>query len=116
MFIMLNKLWKGRVIMQSLILIDKAEVIFFVPTKNKPKRYSLMASDINRIQFDKCVTKSLFGLIKKETESINVFAGKLGAPIVYIKDEHKKLFDEYKRDLEEYAKKNYITFADNTKE
>ena len=100
---------------QRRIYVDKTEVLFFVPAKNKSVRRSLTASDIVRIQFDKSVTKIL-GFIKKETETITVVSGKLAAPIVFDRNQNKKYFDEYKRELENFAKQNYITFTDKTKD
>lgn len=100
---------------QRRIYVDKTEVIFLVPTKNKIIRRSLGAGDIVRIQFDKSVAKIL-GFIKSETETITVVSGKLKTPIVYKKNEHKKYFDEYKRELENFAKQNYVTFVDKTED
>ena len=97
-----------------MIYIDKMEVVFRVPTKNKVVSKNLSASDITRIQFDKD-TKNIFGIFKIESESITIVSGKAGAPIVYKKNQNKKYFDEYKRDLEQFAKANYVTFTDNTK-
>lgn len=99
---------------QRRIYVDKTEVLFFVPAKNKSIRRSLVASDIVRIQFDKSISKIL-GFIKSETETITVVSGKLATPIVYKRNQNKKYFDEYKRELEKFANQNYITFVDNTK-
>ena len=96
------------------IYIDKTEIVFMVPAKKKMARHCLAANDISRIQFDKKETKIL-GFIKLQEESISVSSGRLGAPIVYKKGQNKKFFDEYKRDLERFAKNNTVTFADNTK-
>ncbi len=97
------------------IYVDKSEIVLLVPAKNKMKRYNLAAGDVNRIQFDKSANKIL-GFIKSETETITVTSGKVGTPMVYKKNQNKKYFDEYKRELERFAKDNYVTFADNTKD
>ena len=96
------------------IYVDKTEIVFMVPSKKKIARHCLTAKEISRIQFDKKEGKFL-GFIKTETESISVSSGKLGAPIVYTKSQNKKFFEEYKRDLENFAKANMVTFADNSK-
>ena len=100
---------------QKRVYVDKTEVLFFVPAKNKIVRHSLTASNIVRIQFDNTTTKIL-GFIKSETETITVVSGKLASPIVYKRNENKKYFNEYKRELENFAKQNYVTFIDNIKE
>jgi len=99
---------------QRRIYVDKTEIVFLVPTKNSMSRYNLSARDITRIQFDKSVI-NIFGFIKSESETITVVSGKAGAPIVYKKSQNKKFFDEYKRELEKFAKDNSVTFADETK-
>ena len=96
------------------IYVDKTEIVFMVPAKKKMARYCLSAKEISRIQFDKKESK-LLGFIKTVTESISVASGKLGEPIVYKKSQNKKFFEEYKRDLEKFAKDNSVTFADNSK-
>ena len=99
---------------QGRMYIDKMEIVFLVPAKNKTVRHNLSASDIARVQFDKSVTKTL-GFIKSEDETITVVSGKVGAPMIYKKSKNKKHFDEYKRGLEEFARRNNVTFIDNTK-
>ena len=96
------------------IFVDKTELVLMVPKKNKVVRKSLTSGEIARIQFDKQETK-LFGIFNIETEAIKIVSGKLGAPIVYKKSQNKKYFDEYKRELEKFAKDNFVTFADNVK-
>jgi len=96
------------------IFVDKTELVLMVPKKNKVVRKSLTSGEIARIQFDKQETK-LFGIFNIETEVIKIVSGKLGAPIVYKKSQNKKYFDEYKRELEKFAKDNFVTFADNVK-
>ena len=98
---------------QRRVYVDKTEVVFMVPKKNKVVRECLAARDIVRIQFHKSTTKFL-GFLSLTTESIEVVSGKLGAPIVYKKNQNKKYFDEYKRDLAKFAKDNTVTFMDNT--
>jgi len=100
---------------QRRVFIDKTEVVFLVPTKKETISHNLVARDISRIQFDKSVT-NILGFIKSETETITVVSGKLRVPIVYKKNQCKKYFDEYKRELEEFAKQHYITFTNNTKD
>ncbi len=100
---------------QRRIYVDKTEIVFLVPTKNNTARYNLSASDIIRIQFDKSVT-NILGFIKSEIETITVVSGKTGAPIVYKRNQNKKYFDTYKCELEKFAKQNYVTFADKTKD
>ena len=97
------------------ILFDKAEVVLFVPTKNNVLTYNLVSSDFNRIQFDKC-REFKFGIIPVESEKITLSASKLPSMVVYTKGKNKKLFDEYKEQLAQYAKEYRITFADNTKD
>lgn len=100
---------------QRRIYVDKTEVVFFVPTRKNVVRYNLLASDIVRIQFDKKFT-NILGFIKSETETITVVSGKIVAPIVYKKNQNKKYFNKYKCELEKFAKQNYITFDDKTRE
>lgn len=100
---------------QRRIYVDKTEIVFLVPTKNKMVRYNLASSDIVRIQFDKSIA-NIFGFIKSETEIITVVSGKVKTPIVYKKNQNKKYFDEYKCELAKFAKDNNVTFADKTKE
>ena len=99
---------------QRRIYVDKTEIVFLVPTKNSMVRHNITAKDISRIQFDKS-QKNILGFIKSETETITVVSGKAGAPIVYKKSQNKKFFDEYKKELEKFAKDNNVTFADETK-
>jgi len=96
------------------VLVDKAELVLLVPTKNKVLNYNLTASTIVRIQFDKC-TERMFGIIPKESEKITIVTPKSGAPIEYYKSKNKQYFESYKADLEKFAKDNRITFTDNTK-
>ena len=98
-----------------MIYVDKTEIVFLVLTKKKFLNHNLTAKDIIRIQFDKTTSK-LLGFIKSEDETITVASSKLSAPIVYKRSENKKHFDDYKRELEKFAKENYVTFTDNTKE
>lgn len=100
---------------QGRMYIDKMEIVFLVPAKNKTVRHNLAASDITRIQFDKSVT-NILGFIKREEETITVVSGKVGAPMVYKRSQNKKHFDEYRRGLEEFARRNNVTFMDNTKD
>ena len=98
---------------QRRIYLDKTEGVFHVPTKNNIAKFNLVARDIIRIQFDKKSTLIL-GFIKSETETITIVSGKLKSPIVYKKNQNKQYFDEYKCELEKFAKDNNITFTDNT--
>lgn len=100
---------------KRMIYVDKTEAVFLVSTKTKVINHNLSAKDIIRIQFDKRSSK-LLGFINVENETITIASGKLGAPIIYTKKENKKFFDKYKCELEEFAKNNYVTFADNTKD
>ena len=96
------------------IFFDKTEIVFMVPGQKKVVRRELAAKDIVRIQFDESDSK-LLGLIPQKSETITVVSGKLGAPIVYKKNQNKKYFDEYKSGLARFAKENNVTFTDNTK-
>lgn len=98
----------------KLILLDKSEVVLFVPTKNNYITNNLVSSQILRIQFDK-ITERKFGIIPQESEKIAIITSKNPDGIVYTKAKNKKFFDEYKAELTEYAKEYNIKLIDNTK-
>jgi len=100
---------------EKLVMIDKAELVLFVPTKDGMTSFNLAASNIVRIQYDKCVETSFFGLVKKDSEKITIVTPKRPTPIEYYKSKNAQYFDEYKAELEAYAKANRVTFTDNTK-
>lgn len=97
----------------KLIIIDKAELVLIVPTKDNYITQNLVSSEILRIQFDK-ITERKFGIIPQESEKISIVTSKLPDGIVYTKGKNKKYYDEYKADLIEYAQKNNVTILDNT--
>ncbi len=93
------------------IYVDKTELILLVPTKSKIISHNLIAKDISRIQVAKKESKIL-GFIKTTDETITIVSGKLSKPIVYKKSEHKAYFEDYKRELEKFAKDNYLNFSE----
>ena len=98
----------------KLVLVDKSELVLFVPTKNNYITHNLVSSQILRIQFDK-ITERKFGSIPQESEKISIVTSKNPDGIVYTKGKNKKFFDEYKADFTAYAKENNVKLIDNTK-
>lgn len=97
------------------VYFDRSEVVLIVQGKKKAVTYNLVSSDFNRIQFEKC--KELkFGFIPVDSEKITLSSSKLPTVISYTKGQHKKYYEDYKKEFAEYAKKYNITFSDNTKD
>lgn len=95
------------------VYFDKSEVVLIVQGKKKAKTYNLVSSDFNRIQFEKC-TELKFGFIPVNSEKISLSSSKLPTVISYTKGQHKKYYEEYKKEFAEYAKKYNVTFSDDT--
>lgn len=98
----------------KLVLVDKSELVLFVPTNNNYITHNLVSSQILRIQFDK-ITERKFGIFPQESEKISVVTSKNPDGIIYTKAKNKKFFDEYKAEFAEYAKANHVKLIDNTK-
>jgi len=93
---------------------DKTEIMVAFLTGNRYSTRNLNYSQIQRIQFDKIKEYSWFRPI--DSEKISITNSTTMEPIVYTKKKEKKFFDEYKRELKEFAKANNITMQDNTEE
>jgi hypothetical protein len=96
------------------IYLDKSELTLLIPGKKKVEDVHLTSGVITRIQFDKCTERMLF-VIPQQSEKITITTSKRAQPVVYTKGKNKVFFDQYKQELEKFAKENNVTFADNTK-
>jgi hypothetical protein len=92
------------------LIIDKTELIATLLMGNQWRNVAVTADKIRRIQYDKCVEKSLFKKVESEKITIEASAS---PPIVFFKSKEKEFFEEYKQDLEKFAKNNRLTFVDN---
>lgn len=96
------------------LLCDKTEIIVTVLMGNQWRNINITADKIRRIQFDKCKERvSLFKI--GDSEKISIEYSPSPAPVVLFKQKEKKYFEDYKKQLEKFAKDNHLTFVDNTK-
>jgi len=96
------------------LVCDKTEIIVTVLMGNQWRNVSITADKIRRIQFDRCKERAfLFKTV--DSEKISIEYSPSPAPIVIFKQKEKKYFDDYKKQLEKFAKNNHLTFVDNTR-
>ena len=93
------------------VLCDKTEVVLTVLGKNKAQIINLTYDQIVSIRFEPCREFRFFRRVPSERIVITTSKGE--QPIIYTKVKEKKFFDEYKKDLKEFAENNRITFYDN---
>jgi len=93
------------------LIVDKTEIIATVLMGNQWRNVPVTADKIKRIQFDKCQEK-VWKFLKKDSEKITIEAA---MPITIFKLKEAQFFDTYKQQLTEFAKRNNLTFFDNTK-
>jgi hypothetical protein len=93
------------------LIVDKTEVIVTVLMGNQWRNVPIPADKIKRIQFDKCQEK-VWKVLKKDSEKITIEAA---MPVTIFKLKEAQFFDSYKQQLAEFAKRNNLTFFDNTK-
>ncbi|MEI6602951.1 MAG: hypothetical protein WCL54_05650 [Clostridia bacterium] len=94
------------------IFCDKHEVTLLYDGNQKEESMTLLASEIARIQFDKVIERK-FLFLKVESERIEIKPSKLNYSIIYSKSKAKERFEQYKTDLEKFAKDNRVTFVNN---
>ena len=91
---------------------DKTEMIVAIMVENKTEFINLTYDKITRILLDSCMeTQMLFK--KVPSEKIEITVRNREFPIVFTKIKDKEYFDEYKQELEKFAKANRITFVNN---
>ncbi len=93
------------------IQADKTELVLMVEGKKKYEVLNVTFDQITRIQIRPTEVFSFFK--KVPSEEIVIVTRKKSEPLVYKKHKEKKFFDEYKRELEEFAKNNRVTFINN---
>ena len=95
------------------MVFDKTEMIVSYKDGNAYSTMNLQYSDVINIKIDKCVEGKLF--FKKDSERIDITTRKREQPFTYFKHAESPNFDGYKKELEDFAKNNRITFYDYTK-
>lgn len=93
------------------VLCDKTELVLTVPGKNKVSIENLTYEQIVSIRFEPCKEFRFFRMVP--SERIVITTSKHEKPIIYTKQKEKKHFNEYKRDLKEFAENNRVTFYNN---
>ena len=93
------------------ILCDKTELVLTIVGK-RVNILNLPYNQITSISIEPCKEFRFFRMVP--SERIVIRTSKRPEPIVYTKYKEKKFFDEYKRELTEFAKNNRITFYDST--
>ena len=91
------------------INIDKSEIVFLDTSGKRARVCNLTYEQIMRIQFSPHVRVGLFG--RKESEKIEIFSKNRQQPYVFPATKHQPFFEDYKRKLAEFAKRNFVTFA-----
>ena len=94
---------------KPLINIDKSEIVFLDTSAKKARVCNLTYEQIMRIQFSPHLRVGLFG--RKESEKIEIFSKQRQGPYTFLASKHQPFFQDYKQKLEEFAKRNFVTFA-----
>jgi len=93
------------------IYCDKSEIVLYVVGKNKVQSMNVTYDRIVNVRFEKCKEFQWFRFVPSEKICITV-SGR-GEPVEYTKMKEKKFFKEYKMELEEFCKRNRVTFYKN---
>ena len=100
--------------MKERIFVDKTEIVAGVTFGNSATRMSWKADELQEITIMKIEEKKLFKKQMVEMISIRKKSQPMGTPIKYEKSD-EKYWEGYKKQLEEFCKKNRINFKDFTK-
>ena len=98
------------------IIADDTELILMVRGKNKYETMHLTYDQIKRIRICKCNEFSLLKMRSVPSEKIEILASNAEQPIVFTKMKEQPFFDAYKQKLAEFAKRNRVSFVDETKD
>ena len=90
------------------LMCDKTEILVVDSSGRNVRTHNLTYDQITTIQFDKCTAKKLFKTIPSEKIAISVRG--LESPVLLLKHQEGPLFEEYKEQLEAFAKAHRITF------
>jgi len=94
---------------QKHIYADKTELVLIYLKGKKYGSTNLTYEHITNIRFAPCKERKF--LFPVDSEKIEIVSNKLEKPIVYTKLKEKKYFDEYKKELSEFAARNRIRFS-----
>jgi hypothetical protein len=94
------------------IICDRTEIILVDTDKKSAESYNFTSEQVSRIEIDKHEEVSWFKKIP--SEKIAVYTRKRAEPFVYVRGKNKQYFDEYKRELEKFAREHRIIFNDLT--
>ena len=94
---------------KSRITFDKTEIVAVVVTSKSAMALHLTFDRIVSISFAKGKTKK-FGFIPVESDAIYIRISGREDPITYYRAVEKEHFDTYLKGLEEFARRNRITF------
>ena len=94
------------------ITVDKTEIVFIDTSGKRAQIRNLTYEKIMRIQFAKFDERKL--LKKLPSEKIEIFGSGRHEPYVFTRLKNEDFFDEYKEKLAEFAKRNRVTFTDDT--
>ena len=90
------------------IVVDRESVVLYMGMTKDDQVYTLSSSDIQRIQIDECREFSWFRRVP--SEKITIFTSKASRSFAFTKGKNREYYEEYKKSLAEFAKKNYVTF------
>ncbi len=94
------------------ILFDKTELVCGIVFGSSASVVNLKYSDIISIKFIPTPEKKLFKTVM--SERIEIKCKNQAYPIVYLKSQEKKFWENYKDGLRKFAKDNRITLEDET--
>lgn len=94
------------------IFCEKTELVLIILMGNGAFSMNLTYDQIVRIQFEPC-TERKFLFFKSPSEKIVFVTRKNERPVEFLKSKEKEFFEEYKVELEKFAKNNRISFTNN---
>ncbi len=95
------------------ISCDQTEIMMMVLRGSKWAHLNVTYDKIRRIQFDTCKAMRWL-VVPSPSEKITIECSASSEPLVFLKSKEKQYWDQYKVELSAFAKRNRITFADNT--
>lgn len=91
------------------IFVDKTELVLIYLKGKKFTSTNLTYEQITNIRFVPCKEYKFFFPV--DSEKIEIISSKQSQPIVYTKLKEKKYFEEYKKELAEFAARNRVSFS-----
>ncbi len=94
------------------IFCEKTELVLIIIAGNGAFPMNLTYDQIVRIQFEPC-TERKFLFFKVPSQKIVIVTRKNERPVEYFYSKEKQFFEEYKMELEKFARNNRVSFTNN---